>query len=832
MKSRLPLYVYSIMGLLSAKVLCRTQSNSEVYEPFLPTGLALRSAPSIDTKPFQEFTLDSTADTVATLDYGHEVAGVPWFEVTSLTGAVQLEIKYTEEFRGLEAPFADGPFLYGNQLGANFRVETLNVTHTGRTSAFLVQGGQRWESVRLLTEGAITFSKVGFEATFPNVNPEDEPGQFSSDDTRLDAIWKLGVRSTEASCIEQGTQPATWRIDHEKGARIASLRPIQSDKAPLIGNNTLEFETMIERGGLWWGMAWAIGSGGGIGLQITGELPEDTTFVNHNYTLSPRNTLQVTSGWGQVNQTTMPTYLLKTFDLPFSVREKVWYKISTTLNDGYLSASIDGVPIFNMSLTEYRVMFRGQLMPITLTGRFGLGAYMDQEAYYRNVSQYDQDGNMVYSSELTSEDTLLEYGVKTNLFTVCLDGPKRDRLIWLGDYYHTARIIGVSTGRFDMQRGMFDSLLGTQLENGMVSMNAPLGYEANTTLFADAYGLEDYQLLGLLSFYYFVRDSNDLSYVKENWEQFSLLVEWAIANINVTGDGLAYLTYGFTGPGDGASVNCMTVYALHSMTEVAQAIGDWGAVKRWTSAAKGLTEAIQQHLWNEKLGVFSLSPASPNDFSVSGTAFCISGKVATPTQITRSIKALDKLATGPGYIDSTQVDPASPTASYSPNTNGFLLSALYESGEYERGAKLIDTLWGPMVDDVRTSSGASWEYVLHDGTPGLGMFTSLGHPWGGAATYVLTEWAAGLRAAPGVGGFGFAEWVVAPEAGVRMGLRRASAHVPTAFDGILRAEWEMVGNGTLSVVIQAPAGTKGSFQYGAVSKHLCGRLEYKFTVEL
>lgn len=188
------------------------------------------------------------------MDYGHEVAGIPWFEVSDISTAVQLEIKYTEEFRGLNAPFSDGPFLYGNQVGANFRVETLNVTEKGRMQAFLLQGGQRWQSIRLLTNGSITFSNVGFEATFPNVNPEQEPGQFTCDNDKLNEIWKLGVRAAESACLEQGTQPSTWRIDTEKGAHIQSLRPIQSEKAPSIGNNTLEFETMIERGGLWWGL--------------------------------------------------------------------------------------------------------------------------------------------------------------------------------------------------------------------------------------------------------------------------------------------------------------------------------------------------------------------------------------------------------------------------------------------------------------------------------------------------------------------------------------------------------------------------------------------------
>ncbi|KAM0275966.1 hypothetical protein ACHAQH_007229 [Verticillium albo-atrum] len=235
--------------------------------------------------------------------------------------------------------------------------------------------------------------------------------------------------------------------------------------------------------------AWAIGSGAGIGLQLTGDLPGDTIFDNHNDTLSPRNTLQVTWACGQVNQTTLTTYELGTFDLPFPVHEKTWYNISTTLDNGWLSSAVNGVQIMNMTLEPYRVSFRWQMIPIGLNGRFGLGAYQDQKAYYRNVALYDKQGLSVYENSLTSDDILAEHGVETNLFP-------RDRLIWLGDYYHTVRIIGVSTGRFDLEKGTFESLFPTQFETGQVSMASPLGYEANVTVFDDLYALKDYQLLG------------------------------------------------------------------------------------------------------------------------------------------------------------------------------------------------------------------------------------------------------------------------------------------------------------------------------------------------
>ena len=48
---------------------------------------------------------------VLTLDYGAEVAGFPYFEVTSVgESAAQIELKYSEPFAGLNLTTGDGPW--------------------------------------------------------------------------------------------------------------------------------------------------------------------------------------------------------------------------------------------------------------------------------------------------------------------------------------------------------------------------------------------------------------------------------------------------------------------------------------------------------------------------------------------------------------------------------------------------------------------------------------------------------------------------------------------------------------------------------------------------
>ena len=332
-------------------------------------------------------------------------------------------------------------------------------------------------------------------------------------------------------------------------------------------------------------------------------MPKETTFENHNHTLSPKNTIQFTSGWGQVNQITLTTYLLETFDLPFPAYEGVWYKIRTVLRNEYLAVFLDGTQVFNISTAKYRVSFRDETnVPLTLTGRFGISAYQDQKAFYRNLVQYDQAGNIVYNNSLVSKDILSEFGVQTNVYAACLDGPKRDRLIWLGDYYHTSRIVGVSiTSRFDIQRSTFESLLPTQLEEGVFNVNFPLGYQPNITVFDDVYGLEDYQMLGLLALYYYIRDSNDVAFLNQTWDQFRRATDWVARTVNST-DGLVYLESAFTGPSNGgSSISCLTVRTLRLMAQLASAVRDRPAAERWLNAAEDLTASIRERLLGASL---------------------------------------------------------------------------------------------------------------------------------------------------------------------------------------------------------------------------------------
>lgn len=569
-------------------------------------------------------------------------------------------------------------------------------------------------------------------------------------------------------------------------------------------------------------------------MLLTGELPEATRFANTNTSLTPPNTISLAFGVDFVNQTTLTTWVLDVFEVPFTVQENTWYHITTSLSpSGYLAVSIDDTQIFNVSRAAY------PLATGAFSGSFGFGAYQDQAAYFRNASVHDTANcTSLYENPLTSETVLTEYGTAELAASVCLDGPKRDRLVWLGDFYHTARILAASTSRVDHSRGTLQFLLDSQIANGQLNISPNLGYDIKASAAAMAapsgsFGLPDYQILGLISFGDHVRLHNDVEWARETWEGWQRNIDWLLGTVNDT-TGLLTLPspFAFIGGADaGSPVSCAAVQALRGVADVATAIGDTESAEHYMTIASSLSDAVNEKLWNNDIGAYSLNIYNATEISVPGTAFCITSGVAPADRAARSISALSALRLGPGYKDTSAVSSSDPAVNISPNTNGFLLPALFQANATAEAHELLSGLWEPMIAAPETDVGASWEYV-NSATlaPGLGLFTSLSHPWGGAPTYVLTEWAAGLRPAAGVDGFGYKSFIVSPESGTQLGLKEASATVVTPF-GDLSVDWKVEGQ-KISATVHAPVDTSGSFVFGDQTVPLSGNSTYQVSVDI
>jgi hypothetical protein len=553
-------------------------------------------------------------------------------------------------------------------------------------------------------------------------------------------------------------------------------------------------------------------------LLLVGELPEETTFVNTNRTLTPPNSVLLAYGWNFVNQTTLTSYLMDTFQVPFDIHEQEWYEVRTSISEGkILSLAINEQLVFNISISDYWI--GGSTSTSMTTGSFGFGPYQDQAAYIKNVTVTSTDnGTILYNNPMTNKSAVLaEYGVQENYASICLDGAKRDRLVWLGDFFHTSKLIGITTERFDFARGTLQYFIDWQLPIGQFPLDPPIGYPSSSgNIFAEPdgfYGLPDYQILGLIAFFSYIEESNDLAFIVQAWPALQSLIQWSTSYINSTTGLVTFEGYdfAFVGPADGGSaISCALVQALNGAWRMALAINDTVSAASYSDTANTLATAINAKLWNEELGIYSTSLDDLGNYSVAGISFAITSGVATPEQALRSISLLSNLRLGPGYKDSSAVDSSDLTTNISPNTNGFLLSALMEANQTAETKLLLDQLWSAMVINETTSTGASWEYVNQQNQPGLGLYTSLSHPWGGAATYILTKYIAGIRPIE----FGYKTWVIEP-AWIGFNLTNVFTKIETPF-GPLSVSWEIIVYASddvesLHVQIVAPAGTSGQF---------------------
>ena len=157
-----------------------------------------------------------------------EKAGYP-LEVESVSVKVQIEVKYSEEFAGLNADFSDGPLVYAAGLSNTYRVETFEISHPGPVEAHFFQEGQRWQSISLLITGHVVFKSVGLVPSTLDIGESHLPGYFNSSNADFNDIWWFGARAAALSCLEEASQQAMWEVDQD-GSLVRGMRPALSSQ--------------------------------------------------------------------------------------------------------------------------------------------------------------------------------------------------------------------------------------------------------------------------------------------------------------------------------------------------------------------------------------------------------------------------------------------------------------------------------------------------------------------------------------------------------------------------------------------------------------------------
>ncbi|KAE8896865.1 hypothetical protein PF005_g16133 [Phytophthora fragariae] len=441
--------------------------NLDKYGVFTPKKIALGFVPSMDGETYSGgFTLTSDAP-LATLDYDYEVAGLPYFVVSSVSnGPVDVEVKYAEQFPALSRNHSDGPSQFSTSTANSRRVEThrFSDSDAGPRSPPCSASPASIEVIDDLTS---------------------LPGKFSSSNAKYDEIWKLGARAVTAACLDAGSQVPSWSSSEENGTFVPGTRPGISYRTWNLTNYVLNFESQIIRGGAGYTVGYDLtGNRDGIQIHLASEYPSDTTYANINSTLFPASTATLAWGYDFANATSVTSYILGQYDVPFSVKENVWYPVEIRVNStaGNIVFSIDGHQVFDIVLTEmgftddqlsfYGWASRGE-------GAIGFGGWQDQASYVQNVTvtSLTDSSEVLYSNPMTDESVVVpEFGGQSNPYGACLDGAKRDRYIWLGDFYHTTRIMGVANSKPEQITGTWEFLFEYQADYGQLPGFVPISY--------------------------------------------------------------------------------------------------------------------------------------------------------------------------------------------------------------------------------------------------------------------------------------------------------------------------------------------------------------------
>ena len=609
------MYGLSTLFSIAVPLLCNVRASDQKstdIASYTPVSFHLGKGVPSELGAFQhceagaQYVLNSSSP-VLTLDYGAEVAGFPYIDIAALTGDfAQVELKYSEPYDGLSLPYGDGPWyvlllqprgnrcltlvlsrLFVNGLMNSFRTETFNITAPGQIESFFLQGGQRWQSIKLLTDSSITISEIGFRPSV-DIQPTDELiGSFSSSNSKLDSIWALGARAVQAACVEAHSQPSTGEIT-DQGALIRGQYPAYSAKGLDYGNYTMSFSTKIVTGGTGWRVAAGANDGYGPYFVLTTAGPH---FVNNNNTLLPLNSLTVGFGFSIVNQTILPSAPIVHFPVALEIVDDVWYRITTEITSTGYDISINGSHVAFVDNAQFKDYINPSWgSPTATDGTWGFAPFLDQAAYFTDVEVTSSDGETLYSNVLTNPDILADYRVAENRAKVCLDGAKRDRLIWIGDFAHTARMLAASTGRCDFIKSMIEYEFQWQLTRGDGAGLVPIqeamgdGRQFRYKYFPSQYGENDYYIFFLLTIGDYYALTEDQPLMRNHWQGIQALVKTLVEMFLDPRSGLLadpddVLWFTAQGAQNATAPTALFVIALRGLLPIAHALGDADAVR-------------------------------------------------------------------------------------------------------------------------------------------------------------------------------------------------------------------------------------------------------------
>ncbi|KAI3400644.1 hypothetical protein diail_2356 [Diaporthe ilicicola] len=468
----------------------------------------------------------------------------------------------------------------------------------------------------------------------------------------------------------------------------------------------------------------------------------------------------------------------------------------------------------SVSLSGVRLTYSGFAgTPDTFKGYF--------ECSSETLNRWWYDG--VYTNDLTTDifranDTEPRDAFAPGLVDkpVLFDGAKRDRDPYVGDLAVSALTLYLSHGDPTAARNVLADLADHQRADGWI----PPASINNYTL-----PLFDYPLWWVACSADLVMYTADTGYLDEYYPNLVKVLDVYYPNCT-NADGLLEKGLGNSaGYGDYAFLprtgvityyNALYVLALKQAAGLADFYGQPGDAERWRQRAEAVGPALMRENWDGSVGAFFDGGACPGDNSTDpakcpvhaqdGNSLAILAGVAgweAGHSITSYLSRALARPYGNAFYDSSALSPAD---NFDQRVYAFIsyfeMAARFERGDASSAFEEMGRLYGWMASHDPFST--FWEGIGPGGSPYEEGFTSMAHGWSTGVVPLLTNYALGLRPLEP----GFKSFLFGPASSWE-GMDWARGAVPTPW-GPLWAQWTRKVSSPLNMIVDAPAGTKGS----------------------
>ncbi|WYZ41210.1 hypothetical protein EsH8_V_000105 [Colletotrichum jinshuiense] len=722
-------------------------------------------------------TSNGTAPAVVVLDFGQNVEGIPTFEVVSASGDTSsFEISYGESRTAIDLYMSDGPLSLA-AAADTYRVNQYNITGPSVISNRLIQGAFRYQKLNLSSPGTLKLKNIGVKPTTSTTPLTRLPGSFECSDEDLTRIWHTGARTVQLTEIPKNSIPDFLQVTNE-GAYAESAAPqaLSGTVAPQLLSYSLDLQAKPVKGG--------------FGVSVLCDTLNSCIYISFDLVHHV-----VTAHAGS---TALDTQLAMA-DLPTNITLGAWHAVHITADVTSIAVTLNSQPV--LSLTQTARFF----------GSFGFGASFGHAAYFRNLTATTPAGEIIYTSPLTDESFLPDFLMGGNPVDTVVDGSRRDRIAYTGDLDVALGAAFASTFGTDFIDGSLELLGSYQALPGFFIPNAKIQQEPlKQPLEANMTGLIGYSFnfVNALAQNYEMR--GNVTFAREWAPRIVRMLDWAdsqtlpngLFNISDASIGGDWNYYDPVQPGAVTKFNTVYAYSLQQSLELLQDAGV--DVAGYRARLERLRAAINENLWGEDLGAYVMSDSFRTAFAQDANALAILAGVPASTSASSSI--LSTLAAGLALPSgplafSNATAEAGWAQKISPYASAYHLRAAFSVGDASSALTLLKTLWAPMADPKNGNyTGCFWETLNPDGTPGLGLPTSLCHGWSAGPTAELSRHILGVQpTAPG-----FTGWKVEPQT---LGLQWAKGRYPTVI-GDVGVDWRFE-NGLLRMKVESPATSKG-----------------------